>query len=390
VEASTFSRRASALGRLELRGWRRAVLPPVAAFAAANLVLVLAAAYGGYGPFAPASWARWDSGIYLDIARHGYQAWTCPAWETAQGATACGTMGWFPLYPALVAPLHAAGAEIQAAGMIVSLVFWLATLVVLWNAFLVRARPRNGLLALGLAAVTPGAFFFHTVYPLSLAAFLIVLCLWFLRDERWAAAGAAGFLAAAAYPTCIVLAPVAVVWLLAVKPAPTLGERVRRCALVGGLIVAGLAAVLLYAQLAVGQWDGWFGVQARFHHGVHVPIGPWLDIARPRDEGLGGISVFMAFQEWLTTALVAAVLVLAWVRRRQAGAFDWLLVLFVLAFWIAPLLQRNMAYYRADALLIPLSVALVRLPSALIAGFAVAGAGVMAGMALCFMQGILV
>ncbi len=53
-------------------------------------------------------------------------------------------------------------------------------------------------------------------------------------------------------------------------------------------------------------------------------------------------------------------------------------------------LGRNMAYYRADALLIPLAIAVARLPPPAIGAFAVAAGGVMAGMALCFMPGILV
>lgn len=377
---------------LRSRGWRRSLLPPLAAFLAANAVLAAAAALGGFAPLAAHSWTSFDSPIYLDIAQRGYTTYPCPPAQLAQGARACGTVGWFPLYPALVAPLIAAGAAPEAAGVAVSLAAWLAMLVVLWNGLLLPARGscRGRLAALALAAVAPGAFYFHSVYPVALAACLLTVAAVCLRRRRWLGAGVAGFLAVASYPAAAVLAGVAAIWLLAVEPAPSWAQRLRRVALVSGLSAAGFAAVLLYAQLATGAWDGYFGVQARFHHGLHVPLGDYLDIARPRTEGLGHISLFLAFQAWLTTAVVLAVVVTAWRRRREAEPFDRLLVLWALAFWLAPLTQSVVAYYRTDALLVPALAALVRAPIAAVLAFAAAGAVVAAGMTVAFMQGVLV
>lgn len=375
---------------LAQRGWRRTLLPPLVAFLVANVVLGAAALYGGFGPFRAHTWTSFDSPIYLQIAEHGYQVWDCPQAEIDQGAKACGTVGWFPVYPALIAPLIALGMDPEAAGVAVSLVFWLAMLLVLWNGLLLRARGPSLLPALAVAAFAPGSFYFHTLYPVSLAACLLVIALVCLRNDRWLGAGAAGFVATAAYPPSATFAGVAGLWLLAVRPAPGWWERVRRIALACGTTVAGLVAVLVFAQISVGQWDGYFGVQARFHHGVHLPFANYVDILTPRTEGLGSISLFLCFQAALTTVLVLAVVLTTWRRRREAVAFDWLIVIWALAFWIVPLCQDVVAYYRTDALLIPIAVALVRLPVRLVLVLAAASAAVAAGMALAFMQGVLV
>jgi hypothetical protein len=378
---------ASILGQ---RGWRRTVLPPLVAFLVANIVLSLAAVYHDRGPLDAHTWTSFDSPIYLRIADRGYETWTCAPAEVAQGAKACGTVGWFPLYPALIAPLVGLGMHPEAAGVAVSLVFWLAMLVVLWNGLLLRTRGPAQLPALAVAAFAPGSFYFHTVYPVSMGACLLVIALVALRNQRWLGAGAAGFLATAAYPPTATLAGVAGLWLLFVVPATSWWERVRRIALVSGLTVAGFVAVLLFAQLSVGQWDGYFGVQARFDHGIHLPFANYVDILTPRTEGLGHVSLFLCLQAALTTVLVVTVVATTWLRRRQATPFDWLIVIWALAFWIVPLCQNVVAYYRTDALLVPIVVALVRLPPRLVVVLAAAGAVIAAGMALAFMQGVLV
>lgn len=377
---------------LGLHGWRLRMLPPLAALGFALVVHGAAAIYGGFDPLDAHSWTSFDSPIYLSIAEHGYTSYDCPQAQLDQGATACGTFGWFPLYPALIWPLMQVGLGGEAAGVVVSLVFWALLLGVVWNGLLLPlvGGERALLPALALAAVAPGTFYFQTVYPMALATSLVVVALVGLIRGRWWCAGAAGFLACAAYPGAAALVVVAGLWLAFVRPAPSWSERGRRLAIVCGLTVAGFLAVLLYAQLATGQWDGYFGVQARFHHGLHFPLGNWLDISRPRTEGLGSISLFLAFQSWLTTVMVLSAVAVTCLRRRAATPVDWLLILYALAFWLIPLCQNVVAYYRTDALLVPVVVLLARLPFAAVATLVGAATVVSAGMTLAFMQGVLV
>jgi hypothetical protein len=356
----------------------------------ANAVLGAAAIAGGFDPLSAKRWVSFDSPIYLSIAEHGYTDYDCPQNELDGGARACGTFGWFPLYAAPVRVLIEAGLAPNTAGVVVALVFWLALLIVLWNGLILARGGRAQLPALGLAAFMPGVVYLHGVYPMSMAVFLLVLVLIGLLRQRWAWAGVAAFLAVAAYPGAAAVAVVAGLWLLLVAPAPSLRTRVERIAMVCAPALAGFAVVLLYAQLKTGQWDGYFGVQARFHHGVHFPLQNWLQYSTPVNTGLGHISLFLSFQSWLDTVLVALVAVVTVLRRRTADAFDWLLVLWALIFWLIPLAQNTVSYERTDVLLLPIAVAFTRLPGRIVAVLALAGAFVAAGMTIAYMQGVLV
>jgi hypothetical protein len=377
------------LGR---RGWRRALLPPLAAFVLANALFAVVAAYGGDNPLRAATWESFDSPIYAEIAQYGYLVRDCSAPEAAQGAKTCGNVGWFPVYPWLMHAGTWLGMSPDTAGIVASLALWLVLLVVLWNGLLLAGDGAALLPALALATFAPGAFYFHTVYPVALAACLLTIAVVCLRRRWWLGAGAAGFLATASYPASAPLAGVALLWLAFIEPAPGWWERLRRIALVSGLTGLGFVAVLAFQWVDVGQWDGYFGVQARFHHGIHLPFHNYLDLIKPRFEGLGHVSVFLSLQALLTTAIVLAIVVSTWLRwrRGQTGSFDWLLVLWALTFWIVPLGQNVVAYYRTDALIVPAIAAFTWVPARLGWLYALAGAAVASGMLLAFGQGVLV
>jgi hypothetical protein len=176
------------------RGWRRWLLPPLVAWLVANAVFAVTAVYGGDNPFDAHTWTSWDSPIYLGIAQDGYTSYECPQAELDQGAWACGNFGWFPLYPALIAPFLHAGLDGEAVGVAISSLFWLGLLIVVWRGLLLPAAGRATLPALALATFAPGAFYFHTVYPVSMAACLLAIALVCLRDHRWWGAGGAAAL----------------------------------------------------------------------------------------------------------------------------------------------------------------------------------------------------
>jgi hypothetical protein len=57
---------------------------------------------------------------------------------------------------------------------------------------------------------------------------------------------------------------------------------------------------------------------------------------------------------------------------------------------VTPLTQNTVSYFRTDALLVPVVVAVTGLSRALVGAFALAAAAVACGMTLAFMQGVLV
>jgi hypothetical protein len=375
--ASSSSSRAADLGR--------ALLPPLAAFLAAEVLLLVVARYGGYRFLSARTYERWDASIYLDIARYGYV-------EGCSPGRVCGNGGWFPLYPALIWPFRALfGFAAGPVGLAISSLFSFAFLAVMWNGFLVAVPRRAAWLALAAAAVSPGMIYQHAIFPLGLTATALALALWMLRDRRWLLAGLAGGVAAASYPGAALVAPIAVVWLLLGDPgAGPLRARIRRALLVAVPTVAGTLAVLLYAQLRVGQWDVYFDVQSRFHHGLHLPFAAIAHVLVPRATGLGGIGVFVAFQEWLVAILVALTVFVAWRDRAARDPFDRLLAVYAVGFWVVPFSQSNVADYRTAAMLSPLVVVLTRLPFVVAAAVTVAATGVAAGMALAYFQSFLV
>src|SRR5205814_1869303 len=134
-------------------------------------------------------------------------------------------------YPALIALAMRLGARPIPAGVAISAGFEIALLALLWNRLFVRKNP----LALLACALAPGALYFHAMFPISMCAFFVVLCLSFLLEDRFALAGLAGAAAAFSYSTGFLVAPVAVAWALT-REGPV-AQRASRAALVLSALV---------------------------------------------------------------------------------------------------------------------------------------------------------
>ena len=355
-----------------LRAAARVLAPPLTAFLAARVALYIAARDAGYPYFRYLSWHRFDSGFYVDSATKGYTYLRC----VAPNHGWCGRAGWFPGYSILIKAVHALGPTPRQAAITVVLVFCAATLVVIWVGLLdADPTPRN-LLALTFAAFVPGQIYDHTIFPLSVASFFIVLALAMLQRRRFVLAGIAGAAAAMSYPTAALIAPVTAVWMLfaerQARPAPRLG----RAALTGGLMALGLGLVLLIDKLEVGVWTAYFKVQSHYHHTAQDPFSAWWQkVDRLLQSGVHGLASVPdlegAFVGLLLLVLIAHT---AW-RRREATALECLALLLAIAVWLFPLSLGDVDVYRSDALLIPLALLVRRLPLALgvpVVGIAVA------------------
>jgi hypothetical protein len=128
-------------------------------------------------------WARWDSGWFVLVARHGY--------ASAEGAPA-----FFPLYPALVGALgRVLGGRYELAGLIVSLAACLVAFELLWRLALPRLGRDGAWRAVLYLAVFPTALFLGAVY--SESVYLALALAAFLLAERgsWPAAAVAAGLA---------------------------------------------------------------------------------------------------------------------------------------------------------------------------------------------------
>ena len=354
---------------LPLRFLGRTLGPPLAAFLLVQIALYIAARDAGYPYFHYLSWHRFDSGFYVDSATHGYTYLRCVAplhgW--------CGRAGWFPGYSILIAALSALGPSPRQAAITISLLFCAGGLIVLWVGLLdSKTSPRN-LLALLFAAFVPGHIYDHSVFPLSVASFFVLLAFALLRRRRYTAAGLAGAAACMSYPTAVLIAPLTAVWLLYAERGSPWARRLRLATLTGGLMGLGLGAVLLIDKIEVGVWTAYFRVQAHYHHTIRNPFSAWADVVKPLRHGIHGLASVPALEAAFVGALVVVLLVNSAWRRRRMSELELLALAFAVAVWLFPLCFQTVDIYRSDALLIPAALLVRRLPLA-VAGLATAAA----------------
>ena len=336
--------------------------PAIAIWAAATTCVLATTAALGYAPLSPATWRRWDSNLYLDIARHGYTLFRCrPPYPSGW----CGNAGWLGLYPLLVATGHAAGLPSAATALALSWLFGLGTIVLLWLTFFGRRLCFPALAGLTYAAFAPGQVYDYAVFPISMLAFFTVACLWLLAQGRWAWAGFAAAAAAATYPLGVVAAVAGFVWLAA--------RRRRRPALgFAALALVGPSAFVVVQAIQVGRADAYFLVQGRYGHGLRDPLGPVINAAHAVARGSPfRIASAPDVQTLFVAFVLACVLVELALHRTTVTQTDVLVALWAFVAWLVPNIETNLTLNRSQAALLPLAVLVHRLPRPLLAAIAV-------------------
>ncbi len=355
----------------------------------AAMVVVAAAVAFGYNPASSSTWARFDSFWYESIARDGYLLSVCPPDAWSGPGSWCGNAGWFPGYPWVLRALHLVGLPIAGTAVAVSWAFIAATIVLIWCTFLGRRRTPGAFVVLLYAAFAPGQIYHYAIFPMSMLAFFTVAFLWFLTRERWLAAGLCGAAAAMAYPLGVLLAPVAVAWLVISRGAP-LVERFRNAVCVAGLTTMGVAAVVLAAWYGTGRWNAYFLVQQKYDHGLQDPVtGAWASI-RPLLHGpLWAVDNAPALQTALVTVALIAVLTFVVRQRHSVTRAEVLIVVWAVCTWALPLSQGNLTVSRSQAALLPLAVLFTRLPRVLAGALLVAAVGIAVAMETLFLNATL-
>lgn len=360
-------------------------LPPLLVWLAALSLLWLVAGLAGFAPWHARTWARWDSNLYEDIARHGYTLRDCSA--TAASATWCGNAGWFPGYPWLIAAVSRIGLPVAGVAVSVSWLFAGATLSLVWLGLLGGKPTVRSFVALAFAGFAPGLIYDYAVYPISMLTFFTVAFLLLLHRCRFALAGLAGAGAVLAYPVGLVLVVVAVCWV----PLTLERGRIRAVALSAAGPMLAFLTVLLVERLETGAWDAYFKVQRKYGHGLHEPLGQIWNVLVPLTRGN---PFARGNAPALQTLLVAVVLVLVLVqlalRRRSATRLDLLLALWAVWTWVLPLTATHISVWRSEATLLPAAVLVARLPGAVAAVVTAAALAVSVPVALLYFHGQLV
>lgn len=352
----------------------------------------MAAIAGGVHFFVSSTWTRWDAGIYMSIAKSGYNLHGCPVSPQYPPGSWCGSAGWFPGYPALLAPFYSLGLPQVATAVAVSWLFDFAVLVLLWEGFLRRLGTPVRYLALTFAAFVPGGVYMHAAYPMSMTAFFMLLCLYLLRRGRWLFASLAAAAATFCYLSALAIAPIVFAWILLGTRGAALPGRLLRAAGAVAVVCLGLVAACVLAQLQTGRWDAYFLVQTSFHHGFHFPFTILLPMLRGPFRGVTYVQGIWDC-EAILAMLVSVGLVIGMGMRALARSVIWqdLLVLaLVLICWLAPLSQANISYWRTDTLLLPAALLLPKVPARLAVVLTGAAVAVFPFLAIFFFNGTLV
>jgi predicted membrane-bound dolichyl-phosphate-mannose-protein mannosyltransferase len=247
-----------------------------------------------------------------------------------------------------------------------------------------RLLGERSFLALLACALVPGQVYHHAIFPISMCTFFVLLALSMLLSERWKEAGASGALAAMSYSTGFLVAPIAATY--AASRSGRASDRARRAALAGGIAALGLAAVFLLHHFALGAWDAFLRVQAKYEHGLHSPLSTWLEAVSPLWIGRGERAP--AVQALVVAAGIVALT--AWRVARGLRSRDALLLGTGLVYWLFPLVAAGVSLYRADAMLVPALILLGDAPAPVNAAVC-AGLAVLAfPMAELFFAGVLV
>ncbi|MBD3578106.1 MULTISPECIES: hypothetical protein [Streptomyces] len=354
-----------------LPGRVRRLLPPVAAWIAANLAAWLVAALSSANDgsrisyWSTAARRRWDADHYLSIARAGYELFPCRERYPDFPDVLCGNVAWFPGYPMAVRAVSATGLPYEAAAAVLTEACLLGMFVMLWRLLGDRPGPAGGL-TLAIGAVFPGGIYFHALFPLAAGTLALLVCVAGVKRGSWPAAAAGGFAAAA----CHLVGAAAVGMLLLSAFFAWPGDsRPVRCAKAAGSAALAACGVLWAKWLmwqGTGRWDAYEALQASSYGqgGLRLPFEeirnaydfPFADWYRP-DGPLPwlvehGLSAHRG-QLWLNAAFVLLVLAAAavrLVRHRRLDTAEWAaLVLTLAVFWTPFFAGAEMSWYRNHA-----------------------------------------
>ena len=268
------------------------------------------------------SFERFDALWFLRIASSGYR-------------TGDGSAAFFPLYPlAIRAVSWVMGGHPFGAALLVSNAAIACGLCVVYALTASERSIATARRTVLLVALFPTSFFFFAPYSESLFLLLAATTYWAARSRRWAAAGAAGALAALTRNVGIVLAPALVVEAFHQRSEgrgsvlPGLGAAVA--------VGIGTLAYLAYWWAKVGDWLAPIDQQANWQRTFSSPWATVVDGTRDAFRYLGNANGGYWLIDWLIVVPVVGASVFALLRYRPSySVFLWGGLLIPLSFVFA-------------------------------------------------------
>jgi Mannosyltransferase (PIG-V) len=250
------------------------------------------------------SFERFDALWFLRIASSGYR-------------TGDGSAAFFPLYPlAIRAVSWVMGAHPFGASLLVSNAAIACGLCVVYALTASERSIATARRTVLLLALFPTSFFFFAPYSESLFLLLAATTYWAARSRRWAAAGAAGALAALTRNVGVVLAPALVVEAFHQRAEgrgsvlPGLGAAVA--------VGLGTLAYFAYWWTKVGDWLAPIDQQANWQRTFSSPWATLVDGTRDAFRYLGNANGGYWLIDWLIVVPVVGASVFALFRYRPS------------------------------------------------------------------------
>jgi hypothetical protein len=250
------------------------------------------------------SFERFDALWFLRIASSGYR-------------TGDGSAAFFPLYPLAIRTVSwVMGGHPFAASLLFSNAAIACGLCVVYALTASERSIATARRTVVLVALFPTSFFFFAPYSESLFLLLAATTYWAARSRRWAAAGAAGALAALTRNVGIVLAPALVVEAFHQRAEgrgsvlPGLGAAVA--------VGLGTLAYLAYWWAKVGDWLAPVDQQANWQRTFSWPWATLVDGTRDAFRYLGNANGGYWLIDWLIVVPVVGASVFALLRYRPS------------------------------------------------------------------------
>ncbi|GII20659.1 hypothetical protein [Planosporangium mesophilum] len=375
--------------------------PPFLVHLASNVLFWYAAHRHGFDWLKAATHARYDAFQYLSIARNGYRAEHCPPEMSVPGLTeACGNIGWFPLYPLVLRPVHDLfGLDWAVAGVVVAEVCLLGVLLLLWHLLGARATARN-VACLALAACWPGAIYYHATFPIALSVLLALVTWTLLSRGWWALAGLAGMLTAMTYSISALIAPAMLAYLFLTRSRGS-WTWLRQAVVACGLTSLGVAATFALLWHDTGRPMVFMDYHRRWGGGLHNPVTSYRELLHalpvpgtgPHAWPVPKVITTLGWELHAALALVVvAVLVVAVeAARGRANALDVALTLYGFLIFTVPLIVGpHITQSRSHALMLPVVLVLRRLPAVGSGLFALAAVPLAYALGVLFLVSTLV
>jgi len=228
----------------------------------------------GFSYFDPNTWVRWDSGIYLFIAEHGYVMMPC---EEGHGfplkdAVNCGNAAWFPGYAYLAKGLSFLFPSIASAANFLAKAFYLLTLFLFCRIAKLNEFNKENILNLSIAACCFGFIYYMAAFPISCMLFFILLGFYLFLNQKYLLAAVCCFILAVTYSTGFLFAFVLATTYFLEHRKEISFLNIFRLGLFLGAGGLGVLSVFYIFYIQVDDFFAFFKIQENYGNGAHNPL----------------------------------------------------------------------------------------------------------------------